>query len=67
MRDDELEGATVVPLTNETEEERKRIRASNDRDQQREREGKTTPHNQGYDDVADARQPPEVDHVVDED
>jgi len=67
MRDDELDGATVVPLTNETEEERKKIRASNDRDQQREREGKAAPHNQGYDEVADARRTPEIDDVVNED
>ena len=29
--------------------ERRRIRRSNDRDQQLEREGKVAPHNQGYD------------------
>jgi hypothetical protein len=67
MADDELEDATIVPLTSETEEERRRIRASNDRDQQREREGKTAPHNQGYDAVADAKQTPDIEDVVAED
>ena len=55
MADDELDGATIVPLGGETEEERERIRSSNDRDQQLEREGKTSRHNQGYDEVADLK------------
>jgi hypothetical protein len=53
MTNDELDSATVVPLSNETEAERMRIRRSNDRDQQLEREGKPSAHNQGYDEVAD--------------
>jgi len=55
MADDELDGATIVPLGSETEDERERIRSSNDRDQQLEREGKTSRHNQGYDEVADLK------------
>ena len=55
MADNKLDDATVVPLGNETAEERERIRASNDRDQKLEREGKTSPHNQGYDEVADLK------------
>ena len=57
MPDNELDGATVVPLTTETEEERTRIRRSNERDQQLEREGKPAPHNQGYDEVSDLGTP----------
>ena len=53
MPDNEFEGAIVVPLSSETEEERARIRASNDRDQQLEREGRPSAHNKGYDEVAD--------------
>jgi hypothetical protein len=58
MADDELDGATIVPLGSETEDERERIRSSNDRDQQLEREGKTSRHNQGYDEVADLKPTP---------
>jgi hypothetical protein len=57
MPENELDGATVVPLSSETETERARIRASNDRDQRLEREGKPSPHNQGYDEVADVTPP----------
>lgn len=53
MPDNESEDEEIVPLSSETEEERLRIRRSNDRDQQLEREGKPAPHNQGYDAVAD--------------
>lgn len=53
MPDDELDDATIVPLTSETEAERTRIRRSNDRDQQLEREGVPSPHNKGYDEVVD--------------
>ena len=67
MADDELDDLTVVPLpTDETEEEHKRIRSSNDRDQQLEREGKVSRHNQGYDEAADGTRTPEVERVVDE-
>ena len=56
--DDDL---TLVPNTSEPEEERTRIRQSNDRDQQMEREGIEAPHNRGYDEAADgyARPPRE--------
>jgi len=43
----------IVPISSETEEERERIRSSNDRDQRLEREGKPSAHNKGYDEVAD--------------
>lgn len=69
MADDELDDMTVVPLpTGETEAEHARIRASNDRDQKLEREGKLSRHNAGYDEAADGPQPtPQVESVVDED
>jgi hypothetical protein len=67
MADDELDEMTVVPLpASETEEEHKRIRSSNDRDQELEREGKVSRHNQGYDEAADGVPPPEIERVVDE-
>ena len=61
--------ATPVPLPGmEDDAERKRIRSSNDRDQKLEREGKTSRHNEGYDEAADGKSPaPEVERVVDED
>lgn len=43
-----------------------RVRASNDRDQQLERDGKASRHNQGYDDAADGAAPKDVVRVVDE-
>lgn len=56
MAADTNDDMTVVPLPgSETEAERDRIRASNDRDQRLEREGKTSPHNAGYDEVADLK------------
>ena len=66
MADKELDEATVVPIGSETEEERRRIRASNDRDQQLEREGRRSRHNQGYDEVANLKPEPEITRVVDE-
>ena len=67
MADDELDNLTVIPLpTDETEEEHKRIRSSNDRDQELEREGKVSRHNQGYDEAADGVRTPEIERVVDE-
>jgi hypothetical protein len=64
---DEDDDLTVVPLpTGETEEEHQRIRSSNDRDQQLEREGKASRHNRGYDEVADGIPAPEIERVVDE-
>jgi len=63
--DDDL---TVVPLpTSETQEEHDRIRKSNDRDQELEREGRKSRHNQGYDEAADGKMPtPEIERIVDE-
>jgi len=50
-KDDDM---TVVPLpTSETQAEHDRIRKSNDLDQELEREGRKSKHNQGYDEVAD--------------
>ena len=67
MPDDELDDLTVVPLpSGETEAEHKRIRSSNDRDQELEREGKVAPHNRGYDEAADGLPTPVIERVVDE-
>jgi hypothetical protein len=65
---DELDDLTVVPLpSSETDEERERIRASNERDQKLEREGKTSRHNRGYDEVADGISTlPDIERVEDE-
>jgi hypothetical protein len=61
------ENAVPVPIpSSETAEERARIRRSNDRDQQLEREGKQSRHNQGYDEAADAGSPPRAGSVLDE-
>jgi hypothetical protein len=65
---DNQENEIVVPLpSSETEAEHQRIRASNDRDQKLEREGKVSRHNRGYDEAADGPQPaPSVERVIDE-
>lgn len=57
MADDD---AIVVPNSAEPEEERKRVRRSNDLDQKLEREGIEAPHNRGYDEAADGRVRPPV-------
>jgi hypothetical protein len=63
-QDDDL---TVVPLpTSETEAEHQRIRSSNDRDQQLERDGKVSRHNRGYDEAADGPATPTIERIVDE-
>jgi len=68
MADDEMDEMQVVPLpSSETDEERDRIRASNDRDQELEREGKPSRHNAGYDQAADGTPAPTIERVVDED
>ena len=66
---DEQEDLTVVPMpSSETQAEHDRIRSSNDRDQQAERDGKPSRHNRGYDEAADGAAPaPEIERVVDED
>jgi hypothetical protein len=63
--DDDL---VVVPLPGEEPKaEHDRIRKSNDHDQELEREGKKSRHNEGYDEVADGKVPaPEVERVVEE-
>ncbi|HEV8394264.1 MAG TPA: hypothetical protein VGQ37_08315 [Vicinamibacterales bacterium] len=44
----------VVPMPlQESDEERRRIRHSNDRDQRAEQQGEQAPHNRGYDKAAD--------------
>lgn len=45
----------VPPPTTDSQEEHDRIRKSNDRDQQLERDGQTSEHNQGYDETADLK------------
>jgi hypothetical protein len=64
----ENEHVRVVPIpASETQEEHDRIRKSNDRDQQLERDGKPSRHNHGYDEAADGpRSSPEIERVVDE-
>jgi hypothetical protein len=67
MAEDDQDDMTVVPIpSSESEAEHQRIRSSNDRDQQIEREGKVAPHNRGYDEAADGGEPPRIDRVVDE-
>ena len=55
MADNIPERDEVVPINDESEEERQRIRKSNDRDQRLEREGKSSRHNEGYDQAADGK------------
>jgi hypothetical protein len=66
MADEEMDDMIVVPMpSSETEEEHDRIRASNDRDQELEREGKPSKHNAGYDQAADGTPAPTIERVVD--
>ena len=64
----EQDDMTVVPMpASETDAERQRIRSSNDRDQKAEREGRTSRHNEGYDEAADGTAtPPQIERVIDE-
>jgi hypothetical protein len=58
---------TVVPMpSSETQAEHDRIRKSNDRDQELEREGKVSRHNVGYDEAADGVVKQPVIEFVDE-
>jgi hypothetical protein len=59
---------TVIPMpSGATEAEHRRVRSSNDRDQQAERDGRTNRHNKGYDEAADGKvRPPQIARVVDE-
>lgn len=68
MADNKDDNMTVVPMpSSETQAEHDRIRKSNDRDQELEREGKASRHNHGYDEAADGVvRTPEVERVVDE-
>ena len=68
MANDKNNNPTVVPIpASETQSEHDRIRKSNDRDQELEREGKTSRHNRGYDKAADGVvRAPKIERVVDE-
>jgi hypothetical protein len=68
LADRKNDDVTVVPIpASESQAEHDRIRKSNDRDQQLEREGKVSRHNRGYDEAADGvMPPPEIERVVDE-
>ena len=68
MARNEDDNMTVVPIPGEdNEEERQRIRKSNDHDQEMERQGRQSPHNRGYDEAADGPSPPpEIERVIDE-
>jgi len=61
MADEEEDDLVTVPIPGEEDEaERKRIRRSNDRDQELERRGEQAPHNRGYDEAADGKPAPEI-------
>lgn len=67
MSDNELDDVTVVPIpASESDAEHARIRASNDRDQELEREGRVSRHNRGYDEAVKGIPRPAIDRVVDE-
>jgi hypothetical protein len=64
---DREEELTPVPLPgDEDQAEHDRVRSSNDRDQELEREGKLSRHNRGYDEAAKGKNAPEIERVVDE-
>ena len=66
-REKRAEVAVVVPIpSSDTQAEHDRIRQSNDRDQQLERDGKTSAHNRGYDEAVDGPAAARVRPVVDE-
>ena len=63
----EEDDLTTIPSTSEPDEERERIRRSNDLDQQMEEKGIQAPHNRGDDEAADGRiRPPRVTDVREE-
>jgi hypothetical protein len=68
LSEEQDDNTTVVPIPGEDNEaERRRIRQSNDADQETERHGKQSQHNRGYDEAADGIVPtPEIERVVDE-
>jgi hypothetical protein len=68
MAGHDTDDMTVVPIPGEEDEaERTRIRRSNERDQEMERRGELSRHNEGYDEAADGEPEPEIERVVDED
>ena len=67
MANNDDDNMTVVPIPGEDNEaERRRIRKSNDRDQEMERRGEKSRHNRGYDEAADGPATPKVENIVDE-
>ena len=58
----------IVPVpSTDSQTEHDRVRRSNDRDQQLERDGKASRHNEGYDEAADGSvRTPELERVIDE-
>ena len=66
MTASEDDDMTVVPMPGEDDEERRRIRRSNDHDQHMERLGKTARHNSWYDEAADGVPRPAIGRIVDE-
>jgi hypothetical protein len=67
MADNEDDNMTVVPIPGEDNEaERRRIRQSNDRDQEMERRGEQSRHNRGYDEAADGAPTPKLERIIDE-
>jgi hypothetical protein len=69
MNNDQRDDVTIVPIpASESQAEHDRIRKSNDRDQELERQGKPSRHNRGYDEAADGAIPdPKIERIVDED
>jgi len=67
MPDDQLDDMTVVPIpSSESDAEHVRIKKSNDRDQELEREGRVSRHNRGYDETVKGVPQAKIDRVVDE-
>jgi hypothetical protein len=68
MTDDQDDELTVISIpSGETKAEHRRVRSSNDRDQQADKEGRKSRHNQGYDEAAAGRIPQlRIARVVDE-
>lgn len=66
MPDDE--NIKIVPIPgSDTQSDHDRVRKSNDRDQQAERDGEASRHNEGYDEAADGVRPDaDIVRVVDE-
>ena len=62
----EPEEETVPIPSTDSDAEHDEVRHSNDRDQELERSGERSRHNEGYDEAADGARTPEVARVVDE-